>query len=317
MNATACRGAIGGPSWPPTWRNLAPERVAGLHLNFLSIPRPRDDTVDLTEEESTSQAAMSRWQATEAGYSAIQGTKPQTVGYALDDSPIGLCAWIVEKFRSWSDCGGDVERSFTKDQLLTNISLYWFTRTATSSARIYREMRDAGAGAVPRAPISVPTGVAMYPAEVARTPRRWAERRYNITWWNEMPRGGHFAAMEVPDICSRPTSGGSSRPSADRWAERLLAVAVHAPRHALGAERPHRTSTTREVGDVTAISSLAISERLIVPPGNTLGWLLEAVTTAVPAAVTDCRPKLAAPPSTMAPSSSESHGPCTLGAHHV
>ena len=121
--------------------DLAPERVAGLHLNFLSIPRPRDDTADLTEEESASQAAMSRWQANETGYSTIQGTKPQTVGYALEDSPVGLCAWIVEKFRSWSDCDGDVERSFTKDQLLTNVSLYWLTRTVTSSARIYREMR--------------------------------------------------------------------------------------------------------------------------------------------------------------------------------
>ena len=187
--------------------DLAPGRVAGLHLNFLRLPRPPGETGEPTAEESDQRAAMARWQETESGYSAIQGTKPQTVGYALDDSPVGLCAWIVEKFRAWSDCGGDVERSFTRDQLLTNVSLYWFTRTATSAARIYYEMRVSGGGAVPRDRIEVPTGVANYPAEVARTPRRWAERRYNITWWKDMPRGGHFAAMEVPELFAADVGG--------------------------------------------------------------------------------------------------------------
>ena len=187
--------------------DLDPDHVAGLHVNFLSLPRPRDETGDPTPEEAARQAATARWQATESGYSAIQGTKPQTVGYALEDSPVGLCAWIVEKFRSWSDCGGDVERSFTRDQLLTNVCLYWFTRTAASSARIYYEMRNAGGGAVPQRRIAVPTGVANYPAEVARTPRRWAERRYNITWWKDMPKGGHFAAMEVPELFAADVAG--------------------------------------------------------------------------------------------------------------
>jgi epoxide hydrolase len=181
--------------------DLAPDRVAGLHLNFLAAPRPEGlRTASLTPEDQGRIQAMRRWQETETGYSAIQGTRPQTIGYALEDSPAGLAAWIVEKFRAWSDCGGDIERSFTKDQLLTNVTLYWVTATATSSARLYYEMRQAGRAAVPAAPITVPTGIAQYPGEITRTPRDWAEQRYNITHWAELPRGGHFAAMEVPDL---------------------------------------------------------------------------------------------------------------------
>ena len=181
--------------------DLEPDHVAGLHLNFLSAPRPAGErTASLPAEEQSRIEEMRAWQQNESGYSAIQGTKPQTVGYALDDSPVGLAGWIVEKFRGWSDCGGDVERSFTRDQLLTNVSVYWFTATATSSARLYFEMRRAGAAAVPQAPITVPTGVANYPGEVTKVPRAWAERRYNITHWVDMPRGGHFAAMEVPEL---------------------------------------------------------------------------------------------------------------------
>jgi epoxide hydrolase len=181
--------------------DLEPDHVAGLHLNFLNAPRPEGQrTASLPPEEQARIEAMRTWQQNEAGYSAIQGTKPQTVGYALEDAPVGLAAWIVEKFRAWSDCDGDVERSFTRDQLLTNVSVYWFTATATSSARLYFEMRRAGVAAVPQAPITVPTGVANYPGEVTKVPRAWAERRYNITHWTDMPRGGHFAAMEVPDL---------------------------------------------------------------------------------------------------------------------
>ena len=181
--------------------DLAPDRVAGLHLNFVTVARPsgeRDQELDPDERASVERLAA--FQATGAGYSAIQGTKPQTLGYALDDSPTGLAAWIVEKFRAWSDCGGDVERSFTKDQLLTNVTLYWLTRTATSSARLYYEMRRAGRAALPRARVDVPTGIANYPGEIARPPRRWVEHRYRVTHWVDQPRGGHFAAMEVPDL---------------------------------------------------------------------------------------------------------------------
>jgi microsomal epoxide hydrolase len=173
--------------------DLFPDRVVGLHLNFLGVPPPRGEAAPAHEPAE-------RFASTGSGYGQIQGTKPQTIGYLLDDSPAGLAGWIVEKFREWSDCGGDPERSFTKDQLLTNVMIYWVTRTATSSARLYWEMRQAGRAALPQAPVTVPTGVANFPGEVARTERSWAERRYNIVHWTYPERGGHFAAMEVPDL---------------------------------------------------------------------------------------------------------------------
>ena len=112
---------------------------------------------------------------------------------------MGLCAWIVEKFRAWSD-GDDVLASFTADRLLDNVTLYWVTRTATSSTRLYWEMRRAGRAALPQRRVQVPTAVANYPAEITRMPRRWVEARYHVTRWVDQPRGGHFAAMEVPDL---------------------------------------------------------------------------------------------------------------------
>ena len=165
-------GAQGGDWGSIVSQNLADldaAHVVGLHLNFVSVPRPSGErTGDLDPEEQASIERMRGFQDTGMGYSGIQGTKPQTVGYALDDSPVGLLGWIVEKFRAWSDCDGDVERSFTKDQMLTNIAVYWFTRTATSSARLYYEMRRAGREAVPQARVEVPTGVANFPGEITR-----------------------------------------------------------------------------------------------------------------------------------------------------
>jgi len=171
--------------------DLHPDRVAGLHLNFLSVPPPAGEP---PSERSR------RFAETGRGYQEIQGTKPQTIGYLLDDSPAGLAGWIVEKFREWSDCGGDPERSFTKDQLLTNVMVYWITRTGTSAGRLYWEMRQAGRAALPQAYVEVPTGVANFPGEVGQSERKWAERRYNVVHWTEPERGGHFAAMEVPDL---------------------------------------------------------------------------------------------------------------------
>jgi pimeloyl-ACP methyl ester carboxylesterase len=173
--------------------DLHPDRVVGLHVNFLSVPPPKGETPPAHEPAE-------RFAATGTGYSQIQSTKPQTIGYLLDDSPAGLAGWIVEKFREWSDCGGDPERSYSKDQLLTNIMLYWVTRTGTSAARLYWEMRQAGRAALPQAVVTVPTGAANYPGEMGRTQRAWAERRYNIVYWSTPERGGHFAAMEVPDL---------------------------------------------------------------------------------------------------------------------
>jgi len=134
----------------------------------------------------------------ETGYQRIQGTKPQTLAYALNDSPAGLAAWIVEKFRTWSDCDGDIERRFTKDQLLTNIMLYWVPETANSSCRLYYEAVHADQFPPSGLRVEVPTGCAIFPREIIKPPRAWAERVFNVQRWTRMEQGGHFAAMEEP-----------------------------------------------------------------------------------------------------------------------
>jgi pimeloyl-ACP methyl ester carboxylesterase len=175
--------------------------VTGLHLNMCRTgPPPGGNPNDgLTAAEIERLKRVETWQNEETGYQRIQGTKPQTLGYALNDSPAGLAAWIVEKFRSWCDCAGDPEKVFTKDELLTNITLYWFTQTATSSARIYYENAHTTA-ALGGQRIEVPTACADFPKEPIWSPRRWMEARYHITRWTEMPRGGHFAAFEQPAL---------------------------------------------------------------------------------------------------------------------
>lgn len=178
---------------------LDPEHCAAIHLN-MPIGTPWQDGTPLTEVEQADLAAMQRFQREEAGYANEQGTKPQTVGVSLNDSPAGLLAWIVEKFRAWSDCDGHPENCYTRDQLITNVMLYWVTQTATSSARLYWETTHGGALTEPLPFIALPTGVARYPKEVLRWPRSWVERQYNVTHWADMPRGGHFAAMEQPEL---------------------------------------------------------------------------------------------------------------------
>ncbi len=174
--------------------------VAGLHLNFCLAGPPagaKDPNEGVTPAELERTRARATFFDTERGYFLEQSTKPQTVGYGLDDSPAGLAAWIVEKFRSWSDSDGNVEKSFTKDELLTNITLYWVTQSATSSARIYYENQRAKP---PQGRVQVPTACAVFPKEISIAPRRWVEAQYNLTRWTEMPRGGHFAAMEEPNL---------------------------------------------------------------------------------------------------------------------
>lgn len=197
-------GAQGGDWGAIISRQIAlndASHVAGLHLNMCTAPPPAgaDPASGLSDAERSRLKARDLFQAEETGYQQIQGTKPQTLGFALHDSPVGLAAWIVEKFRTWCDCDGNPETVFTKDELLTNITLYWVTGTAASSARIYYETRHAAATPVVRR-VEVPTACADFPREVIWAPRRWLEPQYNITRWTSMPRGGHFAAFEQPAL---------------------------------------------------------------------------------------------------------------------
>jgi pimeloyl-ACP methyl ester carboxylesterase len=178
---------------------LAPQQCVGIHLN-MPIGTPPDRATPPSERDEADLAAMARFQNEESGYALEQGTRPQTLGAALNDSPAGLLAWIVEKFCAWSDCGGHPENAFTRDQLITNVMLYWLTQTITSSARLYWESRHGGMWKEKPEFVGVPTGVARYPKEPVRFPRAWVERQYNVTHWAEMPRGGHFAAMEQPEL---------------------------------------------------------------------------------------------------------------------
>jgi len=177
-----------------------PTHVAGLHLNFCTAGPPPGVA---NPNEGVPPAELQRYQArqtymeNERAYQQIQGTKPQTLGFSLDDSPAGLAAWIVEKFHAWCDCDGNVESRFTKDELLTNITLYWVTQTGTSSTRIYYENRVATGNP---GKVTVPTACALFPKEITVPPRKWVEARYNLTRWTEMPRGGHFAALEQPEL---------------------------------------------------------------------------------------------------------------------
>jgi pimeloyl-ACP methyl ester carboxylesterase len=181
-----------------TWIGaLDREHCSAIHLNMAPGIPPRSPE-SLSDEEQADLASMKRFADEESGYANEQGTKPQTLGVALNDSPAGLLAWIVEKFRAWSDCDGDPERCFRRDQLITNVMLYWVTQTSASSARLYWETKHGSAGSPPY--VDVPTGVARYPKEVLRWPRSWVERQFNVVHWAVMERGGHFPAMEQPEL---------------------------------------------------------------------------------------------------------------------
>jgi pimeloyl-ACP methyl ester carboxylesterase len=169
------------------------DHIAGCHLNFI-IGVPQEG--DTSEAGKAATAERQRFVAEETAYSQLHGTKPMSLAIAQADSPAGIAAWIVEKFRTWSDCGGDVESVYTKDQLLTNIMFYWAPNSIVSAARMYYESRrDQGSFA---GRVEVPVAGAIFPKEIYRSPRAWAEARYNIQRWTEFGRGGHFAAMERP-----------------------------------------------------------------------------------------------------------------------
>ncbi len=178
------------------------DSLIAIHLTSITRPTPYlgDGARDLTDAEQTHMRERAEWQQAEGGYAHIQGTKPQTLAYGLNDSPAGLAAWIVEKYRTWSDCGGDVEKQFTKDDLLTTITIYWATETISSSTRMYKENQRYEWTMAKDEQIEVPTGVAAFPEEISRPPKEWAERSYNLQRWTQMPRGGHFAALEEPEL---------------------------------------------------------------------------------------------------------------------
>ena len=198
-------GAYGGDfgAGVATFMALAdPTSMTGIHLSTPEM-EPYIGTPPLTETERAYLAVRDSWASRERGYSAIQSTKPQTVGYGLNDSPAGLAAWLVEKWRSWGDTGGDVDGRFGRDELLTTITLYWVTGSITSSMRDYYDNRWHRTDIGPDDRVTVPTAMAVFANELVsegEVPREYYERLYNIRRWTVFPRGGHFAAAEEPDL---------------------------------------------------------------------------------------------------------------------
>lgn len=183
-----------------------PESLIGIHvqgaspLDFFTGGAARPS--DYGPEDAERVARNQQFAQSELGYMALQTTKPQTASYALNDSPVGLCSWLLEKRRSWSDCGGDVERRFSKDELLTTVMLYWLTESYSSSARFYYESaHHQWTPSHNRTPVvEVPTGVVLFRNDIIGMPRRWAERYFNLQRWTTVPHGGHFGAAEEPEI---------------------------------------------------------------------------------------------------------------------
>jgi pimeloyl-ACP methyl ester carboxylesterase len=195
-------GAAGGDIGSHVSRYLGlnhSDRVVAVHRTDAGVPVFAGDPADLTPEERAWLRDAAAWGATEGAYAAMHRTKPQTAAFGLADSPAGLAAWVVEKLRAWSDCDGDVERRFTKDEILTNITLYWLTATIGSSMRMYHAN-----AAIPPAQharrVEVPSGFALFPGDIVRPPRAWLERTANVVRVTEPARGGHFAPFEEPEL---------------------------------------------------------------------------------------------------------------------
>ncbi len=171
------------------------ENCLGVHLN-MPIVTPDPETMgSLTDREKSALAGMQHYLDWDSGYSKQQGTRPQTLGYGLADSPSGQAAWILEKFWAWTDCDGHPEYVLTRDEMLDNVLLYWLTDSAASSARLYWESFNK----VNRDPVSIAVGCSMFPKEIFRSSKRWAEKRFtNLVYWNDLDKGGHFAAFEQP-----------------------------------------------------------------------------------------------------------------------
>ncbi len=180
-------------------------RMIGIHLNYIpGSYRPYlKQGAKLTSAEQQFLSDAERWYEQSGAYAHIQRTRPQTAAYALNDSPAGLAAWILEKFHDWSDCDGELRQRFVLDELLANVTLYWMTETINSSFRLYYEGRKAPLQFGETDFVRVPCAVARFPKEEPFPPREWIERGYNVRHWSDMPRGGHFAAWEEPELLAQ------------------------------------------------------------------------------------------------------------------
>ena len=182
---------------------IDPQHCRAIHLNLIVMPPPKDVPEPLalaTQEERMLLERATRHQREGSAYMKLQCTKPQSLGYALHDSPVGLCAWITEKFHDWSDCRGDIRNAISWDRLLTNISLYWFTNSIVSSLRLYKETQVARGLDASQEQSRYRSAVAVYPFDIYHSPRAWVERKFDVRRWFIADRGGHFAAMEQPQI---------------------------------------------------------------------------------------------------------------------
>ncbi|SNV31732.1 Soluble epoxide hydrolase [Chryseobacterium taklimakanense] len=188
------------------------ENLVGLHLTDVPFSHSMEEPEDASEAEKKFIKKVEKWQQTAGAYAMIQSTKPNSLAPAMNDSPAGLAAWLLEKFKVWSD---DFENSFSKDDLLTNASIYWFTNTFGSASRIYlnamKDMMNDKYNPLEKInpvnhsdeKVTVPTGFSIFPKDISHPPREFAERFFNVTYWNEPSKGGHFAAMEVPEILEK------------------------------------------------------------------------------------------------------------------
>ncbi|MFD2163032.1 epoxide hydrolase family protein [Paradesertivirga mongoliensis] len=198
--------AAGGDIGTLITKSLAvefPGTVKAIHLTDVGYPSGSEDWSTMSPAEQQFGQLIQQWVFTEGAYIMIQSTKPQTLGYGLNDSPVGLASWILEKLNSWSDSDGNIENSFTKDEILTNIMIYWVTQTVNTSIRTYAENAKAmyTGGLKSSQRVDVPTGVSLFPKE-AQFPKEWADRQANIVSFKKLEQGGHFAAIEVPEVYS-------------------------------------------------------------------------------------------------------------------
>ena len=198
-------GAAGGDHGSSVSRYLGlnhADRVVAVHRMDAGLPVFTGDTTELSPEERSWIDGALAWGATEGAYGAMHRTKPQTIAFGLTDSPTGLAAWIVEKLRAWSDCDGDIERRFTKDEILTNVTIYWLTGTIGSSMRSYHANAAIPLGQHSRR-VEVPSGFSIFRGDIVRPPMAWLERIANVVYATEPPRGGHFAPFEEPELYAR------------------------------------------------------------------------------------------------------------------